>query len=71
MSNPYNTLKERTSILGPTITFKGELSSEEDLVINGKIEGTVDNSTATPNTPSTPPLDVNSASKVCCACCSP
>ena len=41
MSNPYNTLKERTSILGPTIKFKGELSSEEDLVINGKIEGSI------------------------------
>ena len=41
MSNPYNTLKERISVLGPTIKFKGELSCEEDLVINGKIEGTI------------------------------
>ncbi len=41
MSNPYNTLKERTSVLGPTIKFKGELSSEEDLIINGKIEGSI------------------------------
>jgi cytoskeletal protein CcmA (bactofilin family) len=41
MSNPYNTLKERISVLGPTIRFKGELSCEEDLVINGKIEGTI------------------------------
>jgi cytoskeletal protein CcmA (bactofilin family) len=41
MSNPYNTAKDRTSILGPTIKFKGELSCEEDLVINGKIEGSI------------------------------
>ena len=41
MSNPYNTANERTSILGPTIRFKGELSCEEDLVIHGKIEGTI------------------------------
>jgi len=41
MSNPYDTLKERTSILGPTIQFKGELSADEDLIINGTIEGTI------------------------------
>lgn len=41
MSNPYDTLKERTSILGPTIHFKGELSADEDLVINGTIEGSI------------------------------
>jgi cytoskeletal protein CcmA (bactofilin family) len=41
MSNPYDTLKERTSILGPTIQFKGELSADEDLIINGTIEGSI------------------------------
>jgi cytoskeletal protein CcmA (bactofilin family) len=32
---------ERTSVLGPTIRFKGELSADEDLVIQGKIDGTI------------------------------
>jgi cytoskeletal protein CcmA (bactofilin family) len=41
MSNPYDTATDRTSVLGPTIRFKGELSCEEDLVIHGKIEGTI------------------------------
>jgi cytoskeletal protein CcmA (bactofilin family) len=41
MSDPYDTVKARTSILGPTIQFKGELSAEEDLVIQGTIEGTI------------------------------
>ncbi len=41
MGNPYDSAKERTSILGPTIHFKGELSAEEDLVIQGSIEGTI------------------------------
>jgi cytoskeletal protein CcmA (bactofilin family) len=41
MSNPYDTVKDRTSILGPTIQFKGELSAEEDLVIQGTIEGSI------------------------------
>ena len=41
MSDPYDTVKDRTSILGPTIKFKGELSAEEDLVIQGTIEGSI------------------------------
>lgn len=41
MSNPYDSAKERTSILGPSIQFKGELSAEEDLIIQGKIEGSI------------------------------
>ena len=41
MTNPYDTVKDRTSILGPTIQFKGELSAEEDLVILGTIEGSI------------------------------
>jgi len=41
MSNPYDTVKDRTSILGPTIQFKGELSAEEDLVVLGTIEGSI------------------------------
>lgn len=41
MGNPYDTVKERTSILGPTIHFKGELTADEDLVIHGRIEGSI------------------------------
>ena len=29
------------SVIGPTLEFKGELSADEDLVIEGKIQGTI------------------------------
>lgn len=29
------------SVIGPTLVFKGELSAEEDLIIEGSIEGTI------------------------------
>jgi cytoskeletal protein CcmA (bactofilin family) len=41
MSNPYDTAAERMSILPPTLRFKGELSADEDLLIQGQIEGTI------------------------------
>jgi cytoskeletal protein CcmA (bactofilin family) len=41
MSNPYDTAAERMSVLPPTLRFKGELSAEEDLLIQGSIEGTI------------------------------
>jgi cytoskeletal protein CcmA (bactofilin family) len=41
MSNPYDTATERMSILPPTMRFKGELSADEDLLIQGSIEGTI------------------------------
>ncbi len=41
MSNPYDTASERMSILPPTMRFKGELSADEDLLIQGSIEGTI------------------------------
>lgn len=41
MSNPYNSATERASILGPTLYFKGDLSAEEDLLIQGRVEGSV------------------------------
>jgi cytoskeletal protein CcmA (bactofilin family) len=44
MSDPYDTVKGRTSILGPTIQFKGDLSADEDLIIRGRVEGTVKHS---------------------------
>jgi cytoskeletal protein CcmA (bactofilin family) len=41
MSNPYNSATERTSVLGPTLYFKGDLSAEEDLLIQGRVEGSI------------------------------
>src|SRR5580658_10852439 len=41
MSNPYNNATDRTSVLGPTLYFKGELSADEDLLIQGRVEGSV------------------------------
>jgi len=41
MSNPYDTASERESILGPTLRFKGNLSADENLVIQGQVEGTI------------------------------
>jgi cytoskeletal protein CcmA (bactofilin family) len=41
MSNPYNSATDRASVLGPTLYFKGDLSAEEDLLIQGRVEGTI------------------------------
>ena len=41
MANPYDTASERMSVLPPTLKFKGELSADEDLLIQGTIEGTI------------------------------
>ena len=42
MSNPYDNAKTRSaSVLGPTLKFKGELSADEDLLIQGTVEGTI------------------------------
>ena len=32
---------KNVSIIGPTLEFKGELSADEDLIIEGQIEGTI------------------------------
>ena len=32
---------KNVSVIGPTLVFKGELSADEDLVIDGTIEGTI------------------------------
>ena len=32
---------KNVSVIGPALVFKGELSADEDLVIEGKIEGTI------------------------------
>src|SRR3984893_12693422 len=41
MSNPYNSATERASVLGPTLYFKGDLTAEEDLLIQGRLEGSI------------------------------
>jgi cytoskeletal protein CcmA (bactofilin family) len=41
MADSYNAGSEPASILGPTLRFKGELSADEALVINGQVEGTI------------------------------
>ena len=41
MANPYDTASERMSVLPPSLNFKGELSADEDLLIQGTIEGTI------------------------------
>lgn len=41
-SNVTSSSRMPTAVIGPKITFKGELSGEEDLLIQGRIEGTVD-----------------------------
>ena len=41
MSVSQKFTSDRASVLGPTLRFKGELSSGEDLVIHGHVEGTI------------------------------
>jgi cytoskeletal protein CcmA (bactofilin family) len=41
MSNPPNSATDRVSVLGPTLYFKGDLSAEEDLLIQGRVEGSI------------------------------
>lgn len=42
MSNPYDTGKhKKESVLGPTLKFKGDLTAREDLLIQGKVEGSI------------------------------
>ena len=36
------TRSRNVSVIGPTLVFKGELSVDEDLIIEGQIEGTID-----------------------------
>jgi cytoskeletal protein CcmA (bactofilin family) len=41
MSKPHDSARERPSTLGPTLYFKGDLSAEEDLLIQGRVEGSI------------------------------
>src|SRR5262252_7992577 len=42
MSSPYQSSNERMSVFGPTLRFKGELKAQEDIKIEGRIEGTIE-----------------------------
>jgi len=44
MGNPYDSVTDRTSVLGPTLRFKGELHADEELLIQGQIEGSITHS---------------------------
>lgn len=44
MSNPYDNASERVSVLGPTLQFKGDLHADEELLIKGRIEGSITHS---------------------------
>ncbi len=41
MSNSHTSATDRASILGPTLHFKGDLSADEDLLIQGHVEGSI------------------------------
>lgn len=41
MSNPYDNASDRVSVLGPTLKFKGDLHADEELLIKGRIEGSI------------------------------
>jgi cytoskeletal protein CcmA (bactofilin family) len=44
MANPNDSSRDQVSILGPSLRFKGELIAEEDLVIRGRVEGSIKHS---------------------------
>lgn len=45
MSNPYDKATvSHSSVLGPTLKFKGELTANENLLIHGQVEGSIKHS---------------------------
>lgn len=46
MSNPYDNASEKMCILGSTLVFKGELTAEEDLMLKGRVEGSIKHSSS-------------------------
>ena len=40
-ATPPDVRRRKTSVIGPTLKFKGELSANEDLIIEGEIEGVI------------------------------
>jgi cytoskeletal protein CcmA (bactofilin family) len=41
MSTSFKNPSDKVSILGPTLVFKGELIAEEDLMLKGRVEGSI------------------------------
>ena len=39
--DPYDSASEKISVLGPTLVFKGELTADEDLMLKGRVEGSI------------------------------
>jgi len=39
--DPYDTATDKVSVLGPTLVFKGELTADEDLMLKGRVEGSI------------------------------
>jgi cytoskeletal protein CcmA (bactofilin family) len=47
MDNPYDKpVGSGSSVLGPTLKFKGELTASEDLLIQGQIEGSINHTSS-------------------------
>ncbi|MEO1594412.1 MAG: polymer-forming cytoskeletal protein [Pseudomonadota bacterium] len=47
MSDPYDTPNHKnSSVLGPTLKFKGDLIADEDLLIQGQVEGSIQHSSS-------------------------
>ena len=47
MSDPYDTPNHKnSSVLGPTLKFKGDLIADEDLLIQGQVEGSIRHSSS-------------------------
>ena len=40
-AQPAATASRNVAVLGPTLRFKGELSADEDLILQGRIEGSI------------------------------
>lgn len=41
MSNSHSGAPDRMSVLGPSLVFKGDLTADEDLLIQGRVEGSI------------------------------
>ena len=40
-AQPAATANRNVAVLGPTLRFKGELSADEDFILQGRIEGSI------------------------------
>ncbi len=40
MSDPYDS-PSKASVIGPSVRFKGELTAEEDLLVQGQVQGSI------------------------------